>query len=234
LKVLGWFGEKLPPGLKKGIIPGHYHWEKDDSTMAFIPDGEFRCCDAPSQKQHLKGYYLDKYEVSNGQYCRFLNFTQQIQSKEGHVYLDLKSPYCYIEKIQSQYRPKDNADAYPVVEVSWYGAKAYCEWAEKSLPSDLQWEKGCRGGVVVPEWRIDTRPIRQQQNPLPRRAYPWGDEFPEHELFHCNYNSSSYGDDGYHWLAPIIAFEGIGDSAGPESIPERVDFTADFAVEHGA
>ncbi|MFQ6040580.1 MAG: SUMF1/EgtB/PvdO family nonheme iron enzyme [Candidatus Poribacteria bacterium] len=106
---------------------------------------------------YLDNFYIDKYEVTNSQYVKFLNSVKENKSSEGYKYVDLDNKFCPIEYSRGRYRVKSAYDEYPVTEVSWYGARDYAKWAGKRLPTETEWEKAARGGIVG-------------------KRYPWGDK----------------------------------------------------------
>jgi len=119
----------------------------EPNEMILVPAGEFirgtngRLPDeGPEHKITLKNYYIDKFEVTNYQY-------QQALQKMG------RTPP---EHFNNGKAPKGKLD-HPVVFVSWYDAKAYCESVGKRLPDDKEWEKAARS--------------------TDGRSYPWGEVF---------------------------------------------------------
>jgi len=106
---------------------------------------------------YLDNFYIDEYEVTNSQYVKFLNSVKRNKSREGYKYVNLDNKFCPIEYSRGRYRVKSGYDEYPVIEVSWYGARDYAKWADKRLPTETEWEKAARGGLVG-------------------KRYPWGDK----------------------------------------------------------
>jgi formylglycine-generating enzyme required for sulfatase activity len=107
----------------------------DLDTMIPIPAGPFvqgsdmrHDDEGPEHQVYLDGYYIDKYEVTNLQYERFLKST-------GY-----RKPVYWVTGTY----PRGKA-YHPVVYVDWFDAKAYCEWAGKRLPTESEWEKAARG-----------------------------------------------------------------------------------------
>ncbi len=52
--------------------------------------------------------FIDKYEVTNVQYAKFLNEYGKITDSAKHKLIDLDSKYCLIEKSGNVYRPKSS------------------------------------------------------------------------------------------------------------------------------
>ncbi|HPZ08676.1 MAG TPA: formylglycine-generating enzyme family protein [Candidatus Eremiobacteraeota bacterium] len=140
--------------------------EYRETEMILIPAGDFwmgsqtkqgELDEYPQHKVYLKDYYIDKYEVTNSQYCKFLNEKGNHRAKDKTWWLVIQDQNCLIEVKNGIYIPKTGADNYPVVSVTWHGAKTYAEWMGKGLPTEAQWEKAAKStrGNIYPwgmEW----------------------------------------------------------------------------------
>ena len=137
---------------------------KEPKGMVLIPAGEFEMGDnfnegdddeRPVHTVYTDAFYINKYEVTNAQYAEFLNAYGKNADAAGHELLYLK--LSKIEKVGNIYKPKAGYENHPVVMVRWYGAAAYAQFYGKRLPTEAEWEKAARGGLVG-------------------KRYPWGDD----------------------------------------------------------
>jgi formylglycine-generating enzyme required for sulfatase activity len=83
----------------------------------------------PEQEVEVKDFYLDKYEVTNQQYQKFVTATRH------------RAPSYW----QTGSYPPAEARL-PVTHVTWADAQAYAKWAKKRLPQESEWEYAARGG----------------------------------------------------------------------------------------
>jgi len=104
------------------------------------PDGEFD--ERPLHRVEIGSFYMDRYEVTNIQYQRFILANPHWQ--KGKVRFE-EADYNYLSDWNGNEFPKGKED-HPVVYVSWYAANAYVRWVGKSLPTEAQWEYSARGG----------------------------------------------------------------------------------------
>ena len=109
----------------------------DGREMIQIPEGPFVVGskdgdpdEAPEHQAYLSTYYIDKKEVTQGEYDRFTKAT-----KKGKPFIPV------FEDDQSKILKPE----LPAIGMSWTDAEAYCRWAGKRLPTEAEWEKAGRG-----------------------------------------------------------------------------------------
>ncbi len=171
--------------------------EQDGAVMVYIPAGQFlmgsseadiedflpvcpNCRqewyagEKPQHSVYLKAFWIDKYEVSNEQYARFIAAggyqEREFWTQAGWEWKERENrtrPTFWEE-------PRWNKPHYPIVGVSWYEAMAYCRWVEGRLPTEAEWEKAA-------SW--DARRGK-------KRRFPWGDKW---EAERCNTAESALG-----------------------------------------
>ncbi|MEI7990611.1 MAG: bifunctional serine/threonine-protein kinase/formylglycine-generating enzyme family protein, partial [Chloroflexota bacterium] len=175
--------------------------EKDGMEQVYVPAGEFMMgstqseadaalkdcgsdckkewfdAEVPQHKVYLDAYWMDKNEVTNAMFAKYVETTgyKTAAEKEGSgwVYDDQNGKWSDTKGANWQHPGGsasniDRKTDHPVVQVSWNDAKEYCNWAGKRLPTEAEWEKAARGEDG--------------------RKYPWGNGSPDKSM--ANYNNN--------------------------------------------
>ncbi|MFC1652199.1 formylglycine-generating enzyme family protein [Planctomycetota bacterium] len=87
----------------------------------------------PAHHVELSDFYMDRYEVTNGEYHGFCQATER------------KLPEFWG---MERYRSGLAYPQHPVIGISWSDAAAYSQWSGKRLPTEAEWEYAARGGLV--------------------------------------------------------------------------------------
>jgi formylglycine-generating enzyme required for sulfatase activity/CheY-like chemotaxis protein len=159
---------------------------REFNTMVKIPAGPYVYQDGPATMDHT--FYIDKYEVTFGQYLKFLRALAAAKTDAAW-----RNP---AQKGEKNHAPKDWADSVengnrvagifscikynqpfhkeyltldcPVFNIDWYDAEAYAKWAGKRLPTENEWEMAGRGpkGFLYP-WGNSFLPQANTSVPTP-------------------------------------------------------------------
>jgi sulfatase modifying factor 1 len=186
-----------PVALQAGDV---LYWAQDRSTMAYVPGVE-------EGAVLLDPFWIDKHEVTNAQFQRFVQETgHQTHVEElGKGWRWTSTGIMWLPGWDWQHPqgPGSSIDGlaqHPVVLVNWNDARAYCAWAGKRLPTDAEWEVAAMG--------------------TDGRRYPWGNQEPTGEyLNYCDARCPWGEGESPHPGPPPTLGEGTDDDGFPGTAP---------------
>ena len=158
----------------------------------------------PAHPVRLKSFAIDRYEVTNAQYRKFLAEVKR-NGDADWAHPDQPKGKDHTPRYWKEFNPllKDpvyarlaqydaatfTGDDKPVVGVDWFDAHAYAKWAGKRLPTEAEWELAARG--------------------TDGRRWPWGNDWQwglcniVGEKFGADVRAKGKEKDGYIYPAPV-------------------------------
>jgi iron(II)-dependent oxidoreductase len=136
-----------------GLMPvpaGAFWMGRDDGP----PD------EGPLHRVFVTDFWIERHKVTNAEFAAFLNATGLRPAGAERRY-DEDDSDARIHFRGGRWAADPGFEDHPAVEVSWFGARDYCRWKGRRLPTEAEWEKAARGED--------------------RRLYPWGNAPPTHE-----------------------------------------------------
>ncbi len=220
-------------------VRGESNLQDEYPEMALIPGGEFVMGDhhgyidpqhpsdeLPLHTVRVDSFYIGKYELTNAQFCDYLNYAKgagQIEVRNNIVYAtgdtniysftNQYASYSSIGWDGTRFSVIDFRSSHPLVGVMWYGAAAYCNWL--SIQSGLApcyntsaWSCDfSKNGYRLPteaEWEYAGR--GGQYNPY--FVFPWGND--SMTIARANWPASGdpYETGAYPYTTPVGFYNG--------------------------
>ncbi len=195
--------------------------------MVPIPAGTFQmgsdanCASAlPVHSVTLSAFYIDKYEVTNAEFERFMNAggysTQAYWSAAGWAWRTGNAINQPAYWNSGSYSSGTSYPGFPVIGVSWYEAEAFANFVGKRLPTEAEWEWAARGNDG--------------------RSYPWGEGLTPAQ---ANYGGNSdpyepnptpvgYFDGSTHTNPPFATSSGASPFGVHDMAGNAVEWVADW------
>ncbi len=134
------------------------------TQFKLIPAGIFQMggendSEKPIHKVHIShDFYMSKYEITHKEYIQFMNAKKVTPYGvfAGVKWVDMNDKDCAVGFANGSFYFKGSGYAKtentPMIEVTWYGAKAYADWLSEQtgkkfrLPTEAEWEYAARAG----------------------------------------------------------------------------------------
>ena len=167
-----------------------------------VPGGQYIV--GAGDKVRLDTFWIDKYEVSIGQYAKFIEYLDLHPTAEAelnhprqprHISHKSEAWSIYYERAKRGLPVRSVAIDLnsPALELTWWDAFAYAAWLGRELPTEAQWEAAGRGAKGF--------------------LYPWGDDFdPASVNSNADHNPALPGEkgkvDGYNFWNSVDKVKG--------------------------
>jgi formylglycine-generating enzyme required for sulfatase activity len=167
-------------------------WPADKANMVFVPRGRYLIRGEeshPPAPVDTEGFLIDKHEVTVGQFRSFLSW--YIEARDPHKFChwvetsrsvhdvhrmlglaavrSLRAPDSCAGEPHEIKRWLDTAqshkaDSFPMVGISWFDAWAYSRWANKRLPTEIEWKISAQDPVHG--WPRPTQSAAPEREPI--------------------------------------------------------------------